>query len=229
MQRIFGMTEVIQIYKSVYAIDKSDYNSNSRSSIKDWPDAIQSKTGYVADKKLFLPYSQRSNPDIKNSDLIIIQDIEGFDPFLINNELRNSNLPDWFKESRSQFLLSQNLQIKCFPSLTSRCDFEIFKIAKTDKSNFEFSLNYIANQYSIGLPKREDHKIGILNNEKSFTYRINGKIDGHSQRVFMEYKYAIEYIGKIDSVEFLAPNKIKGQKHLPKNNLKNIDERKVLK
>lgn len=223
------MTEVIQIYKSVYAIDKSDYNSESRSSINNWLNTIPSRIGYVKNKTLLLPDSEKSNPDIKNSDLIIIQDIEGFEPLLIKHQLRNSKLPDWFIESRSNYFHSLNQQIKCYPSVGSKFDFEIFRIAKSEIGNYEFSLNYIANQDTIGLPKRDDHKIMNLKGGKPFTYRINGKIDGHSQRVFMEYKYVIDYLGEIDSIEFLAPNQIEIQKNIPKYNLKHIDERKILK
>lgn len=223
------MSEVIQIYKSVYAIDKSDYNFESRSSINNWLNTIQSRTGYVKSKTLFLADSERSNPDLKNADLIIIQDIEGFDPFIMKNELRNLGLPNWFKENRTSYLQSQNQQLKCFSTTHSRWDFELFRISKSAMGNYEFSLNYSANQGKIGLPKRNDHKIINLKSDKPFTYRINGKIDHYSQRLFMEFKYAIEYLGKINSIEFLAPNKIEIQKTLAKNNIKHIDERKILK
>ncbi len=222
------MKEVIQIYKSVYAIRKTDYNSESRSIINDWPTTIRSKTGYVEDETLFLPDSQRSNPDVKRSGLIIIQDIEGFDPFILNQELKKSNLSNWFGKHRADYLLSRNQQIKCFHSLSSRCDFEIFKITKTSKSAFEFTLNYLSNQNSIGLPKREDHKIADLRRGKPFSYRINGKIDGHSQRVFMEYKYVVQSLGEVDSVEFKSLNRIEVDKSLPNEGLKDIDERKIL-
>jgi hypothetical protein len=46
------MINVIQVFKSVYAIDKSQYNSESRSMIKEWPDHVQSKNGYVNDNVL---------------------------------------------------------------------------------------------------------------------------------------------------------------------------------
>jgi len=222
------MIDVIQIFKSVERIEKPDYDSTSRQNVGAW-ESIVSKTGFLKDGIITLPIESKNDPTIKNADLIIIQDINGFDPFSINKSWDNSSFPNWFKSSRKEYLNSTNLQLKGFSVLSKPCTFEIFELKKTTSESIEIWLKY---SETIGIPKRENHKIAELKQGKSIRFKINGKDDftitGRKQRTFFEFDFIIEYIGTADRIEYKELNKIERTKALPLNDCKVIDERKIL-
>ena len=227
------MIDVIQILKSVERIEKSDYSTETRQLVDQWGDKLVSKTGYLTDSTLCLPTDARQEPDLKTADLVIIQDIRSFDPFLAERSWGNANLPDWFKNSRKSYVLSTNRQLICFNALLRLWAFEIFRIKKNKSGSFNIHLSYSANEFHIGIPKRDDHKIAELKLHKPIRYKVNGKSDfamtGRKQRTFVEYDYIFEYLGQADKIEFRDLSKIEKTKIIPTNNYKLIDERKVLK
>lgn len=222
------MTDVIQIFKSVDRIEKPDYNTASRQSVGVW-ESIVSKTGFLKEGTISLPIENKNDPQVKNADLIIIQDIKGFDPFLVNKSWDNLRFPKWFKNSRKEYLNSVNLQLKGFSTLSKPWTFEIFKLRKTDKDSIEVWLKY---SDIIGMPKREDHKIAELKVGKPIRFKINGKDDftmtGRKQRTFSEFDYILEYIGTANKIEYKELNKIETIKTIPVTDCKVIDERKIL-
>lgn len=222
------MTDLIQIFKSVERIEKPDYDTTSRQSVGDWENIV-SKTGFLKDGTITLPIESKNEPNIKNADLIIIQDIKGFDAFLINKYWDNSQFPDWFKNSHKEYCHSTNLQLKGFSFLTRHWNFEIFEFRKTDGECFEVWLKYTD---AIGFPKRENHKIAELKIGKPIRFKINGKSDftmtGRKQRTFSEFDYIIEYVGTADKIQYKELNKIETSKAVPVTDCKLIDERKIL-
>ena len=222
------MTDIVQIYKSVDRIEKPDYNTASRQSVGVW-ESIASKTGFLKDGIISLPIESKNDPKLRNADLIIIQDIKGFDPFLVNKSWDNSQFPEWFKNSRKEYLNSVNLQLKSFSTLSRPWTFEIFELRKTDNDSIEIWLKY---SDTIGIPKRESHKIAELKVGKPIRFKINGKDDytmtGRKQRTFSEFDYILEYIGTAYKIEYRELNKIEMTKTIPEADCKVIDERKIL-
>jgi hypothetical protein len=222
------MTDVIQIFKSVDRIEKPDYNTASRQKVGVW-ETIASKTGFLKENIITLPIESNNDPKVKNADLIIIQDIKDFDPFLINKFWDNSQFPEWLKSSRKENLNLGNLQLKEFSIHSKPWIFEIFEFKKPNNDTIEVWLKY---SDTIGIPKRESHKIAELKIGKPIRYKINGKDDftmtGRKQRTFSEFDYILEYIGKADKIEYKALNKIETLKNIPATDCKVIDERKIL-
>ncbi len=227
------MPDVIQILKSVERIKKPDYSTEARQLPGPWGDSFVSRTGFLEDHTLFLPTDTKHEPDLKTADLVIIQDINGFDPFLVEKSWDKTTLPEWFKDSRKSYVLSTNRQLICFNRPSKPRAFEIFKIEKNKSGTFDLHLNYTANEFHIGIPKRDDHKIAELKLHKPIRYKVNGKSDftmtGRKQRTFVEYDYIIEYLGQADKIEFRDLNKIEKTKTIPIDNYKLVDERKILK
>lgn len=226
------MADIIQIWKSVERIEKPIYKLEPKHSVYKWGNSIISKTGYLQSDTLFLPQNSKKEPNLKKADLLIIQDIKGFDPFLIKSFWDKTNLPSWFKNDRKSQSISANPQLLYFNSPKKLWPFEIFKIEKSNSDTFDIHLNYSANDYQIGIPKRDDHKIAELKLNNPIRYRVNGKSDftmsGRKQRTFVEFDYIFEYLGQADNVEFKDLNKIEKVKQIPSDRCKQVDERKVL-
>lgn len=222
------MTDVIQIFKSVDRIEKPDYDTASRQSVGVW-ETIVSTTGFLKEDTITLPIECKNDPKVKNADLIIIQDIKGFDPFLVNKSWDNSQFPERFKNSRKEYFNSLNPQLKGFSIHSKPWTFEIFELRKTDNDSIEVWLKY---SNTIGIPKRENHKIAELKVGKPIRFKINGKDDftmtGRKQRTFSEFDYILEYIGTADKIEYKESNKIEMSKAIPVTDCKVIDERKIL-
>ena len=219
------MTDILQIFKTAIQIEKPDYNTKTRQAIGNW-DSVSSKTGYLSDTTLFLPTDCKQNPAVKNADLLIIQDIYGFDPFTVDKSLDSS---DWFTKSTKERLLADNLQLKAFTILSKPWTFELFEFKRLDNDNVEIWFNYAD---SIGIPKRQNHKIAELKKGQSIRYKVNGKDDftmtGRKQRTFSEYDFVFHFIGTANKIEFKNLNKIVTTKTIPKQDSKLIDERKIL-
>lgn len=49
---------------------------------------------------MILPTHAKQDPDLKTAELVIIQDIKGFDPILVEKYWEKTNLPSWFKDDR---------------------------------------------------------------------------------------------------------------------------------
>jgi hypothetical protein len=227
------MIAVIQIYKSKEFFDKSLYTPDNRKLFSNIRERVESTNGYLDDTTLYLPTEYRNHPDITSADLIVIQDTEGFNPFLMNKYLESRDCPDWFISSRRKFQMENNHSVLGLRHLDSPKAFEIFKIGKSKPDAFDMYIDYVPNSMTIGIPERENHKICELRKNRPVRYKVNGKSDftmtGRKQRSYHEFDYLIEWIGQADKLAFLEPNRIKQTKKIPITTDKVIDERKILK
>ncbi len=215
------MIDIIQIYKSKAIFGKADYTPNNRRQFENISIEVYSSMGYVKNQSLFLPFEYKNQPNLNTSDLIIIQDITGFNPYLANKDVNHKGL----RTGNNELIFGiKHVEI---PK-----SFEIFKICKKQDDNYDLYINYVANSMVIGEPARENHKICELKMNQPIRYKINGKSDftmsGRKERCFYEFDYIIELIEKVEHIEFLALNKIQKEKKIPLRNCKLIDERKIL-
>lgn len=226
------MIDVIQIYKSQEIFSKSSYTPDNRKKFNNSDATIDSTNGYLDNNLLILPNEFRSFPDIKTADLIIVQDIEGWNPFLVKKQFDAMNLPEWFKKPRRNFLMEKNKSLFAFKQLSIPKSFEFFKISKTTNDVLDLYIDYTSNATEIGIPERNNHKICELKQSKPIRYKINGKSDftlsGRKERTFFEYDFIIEWVGKANKIEFRELNKIKTTKTIPTDRSKMIDERKIV-
>lgn len=224
------MIDVIQIYKSKEVFNKSSYTTENRRLFNSWEDSFESVQGYLENETLVLPIEYKNLPDIKTANLIIIQDIEGWDSLQINNYFEGLDLPDWFKKTSRNFFLNNNKKLFAFKQLSIAKSFEIFRIQKSNNGLFKLEIDY---SMEIGIPKRENHKLCDLRKSQPIRYKTNGKSDftmsGRKERTFYEFDYVIEWIGTAKKIEYKELNQIKKSKKISVDSLKLIDERKILK
>ena len=227
------MIDIIQIYKSKEYFTKNDYTPENRKSFHDLEHIFDSNQGYLEKNTLILPIEHKNQLQIKNADLIIIQDIKDWESFLVNKHLKNIDLPQWYNQSTREFIIADNKTIFPLAQLNSPKSFEVFKIVKSENNEFELFIDYLSNSMKIGIPERENHKICNLREGKPVRYLINGKSDftmtGRKERTFYELDFIIEWIGKADKIEYRELNKISKKKMLPFKDCKLIDERKILR
>lgn len=227
------MTDVIQIYKSKGILEKLSYTPQNRKHFSNLNETVVSENGYVENGILYLQHYYRNHPDLQTADLIIIQDTDGFNPFLIHESLNDVILPEGDFRSRRDFLIKDNKHFAGLRQLSTPKSFELFKICKSGNDTFELFLDYASNAMIIGMPERENHKIGELKKNQPLRYKINGKADftltGRKQRTFCEFDYIFEWIGQVDKIGFQELNKLKKTKKIPLAECKLIDERKILK
>lgn len=203
--------DVIQIFKSAEWIEKPDYTTEKRQWLGQWETCLASEAGYFMDKTLVLPFDKQEELNMKTTELVIVQDQ---------------------KSAGQSFGPFAKQPLFCF-TRPGRPSFEIFRIHKTETGIIELYLNYEANAGSIGIPKRENHKIAELKQNKPIRYKINGKSDatlsGRKQRTYVEFDYIIEYLGQADAVRFMKPAQMEVEKKIPVEKCRLIDERQILK
>lgn len=220
------MTDVIQIWKSLRRIEKPDYIPEIRQQ-EVWEKVRVSKTGYLESGTLYLPADTQFKPNLKTDDLILLQDIDGFDAYAIKKDCTGQNLP----EHHYSHILASNPQVASFSRPPKPRLFEIFKIERNENGGFDIDLNYSANRYYIGLPEREDHRIAVLYKDKPIRFKINGKADftlsSRKQRTFYEYDFILEHLGQADSIVYKDLNQIERTKAVP-TEPKLVDERRML-
>lgn len=223
------MIDIIQIYKSKEYFTKKTYTTENRNRFHVLEESFHSSQGFLENKTLVLPLSCKDQSEFTTSDLIIIQDINGWEPFLENKNLGNQTLPNWLHVSNRQSLISGTKTHFPLKQVNIPKPFELFKISKSDKETYELSLNYDSNSMTIGIPNRNNHKICDLKKRKPIRYLINGKSDftlsRGKERTFYEFDYVIEWIGRADKIEFRELNITKA---IPIDHCKVIDERKFL-
>lgn len=205
------MIHVIQIFKSFSRIEKPEYNHEKREKINNWNNTISSKNGYYENGIIHLPIHLQNKIGLKTEKLIIIQDV------------KNIDLPK---------LLPAHKSFESFKTISKKCNFEIFKFRENENQLLDIELDYSNNEFYIGIPKRNDHKIAELKLNSPIRYQLNGKSDftmsGRKQRTFTEYDYVIQYLGKAEKIKFEAFNKIEKIKEIPHYKSRLIDERKFL-
>lgn len=203
--------DVIQVFKSAEWIEKPAYTTEKRQWIGKWERHLASEAGYFVDKTLVLPFDKQEELNMKTTELVIVQDQ---------------------KSAGQGFGLFAKQPLFCFTRPASP-SFELFRVHKTETGIIELYLNYEANAAAIGTPKRENHKIAELQQNKPIRYKINGKSDatfsGRRQRTYREFDYIIEYLGQADAVRFMKPAQMEVEKKIPVEKCRLIDERQILK
>ncbi len=226
------MIDVIQIFKSEERFKKDEYETGKLRLLNQIEDSLMSRTGYLENRTLYLPDMGKQEPDLQSAHTIIIQDINGFDPFPFTTSRDASHRPRWFKDIKKNHVLLVKDEAICYYRLSRTLTFEIFRIEKKLPDCFNLYLNYSENPLAIGVPERDDHKIAEIKLNKPVRYKLNGKSDftmtGRKQRTFAEYDYLIEYVGQADKIVFKDWNKMETSKIKPKE-YKLVDERKILK
>jgi len=227
------MIDIIQIYKSKEFFEKSNYHAEQRKLFGSLLETFTSTTGFVEGETLFLPAGTNKCNDLKAIKLIIIQDMDGFNPYMNHKYIENIDEQDYSTIQQRNYRKADNKPVLEFKHIETPNSFEIFKIVKKEADSFDLYVDYVSNSSTIGRPERENHKICTLKNGNPIRYKINGKSDatlsGRKKRTFHEFDYVIELIGKVDKIEFLPLDKIKIIKRLPIGQCKLIDERKILK
>ncbi|MBU2019109.1 MAG: hypothetical protein KJ941_05635 [Bacteroidetes bacterium] len=200
--------DIIQFYKKDKFFTKSEYDSSGRNEFFSWPESIASKTGFLEENTLFLNSNAHSNLNSKTIGLFVLQDHIEAPP-------RKRDLKEFY----------------FFSPQTLRSNVELFELIKTGE-RYEVWFDGITNSFQIGIPKRDRFKLCNLEIGQSVEIKINGKHDftmtGRSERTFREKQYLIKYVGKADSIEILAQNKIEKMKTLNVENLQKVDLRKIL-
>jgi len=204
------MIDVIQVYKFEGKFEKPFYTSENRKQFNTLKPEIDSTCGYLDVDTLVLPIAYKNLPEISSAKFLFLQDIYQIYP----------------SSAHENHVLG-------FKNLNAKIPIEIFKLNKMEPECFDVYLDYAKNATSIGIPKRENHKIGELKLEHPIRYKINGKSDftfsGRKQRTYYEYDYILEWVGSAKEIKFLAPSQIKRIKRLPLSTCKLIDERKMLR
>lgn len=225
------MIDVIQIFKSVERFKKDDYDPAHLQLLNEAEDRLISRTGYLADQVLYLPDTGQQLPGLQDAHTVIIQDINGFDPLRKPGTGKKLDPLEWYKDRNKNYVLGVNAESVCFARPAKSLTFEIFRIEKNEPGIFSLYLNYAGNQFAIGIPERDDHKIATIKLNQPVRYRVNGKSDftmsGRKQRTFAEYDYLIEYVGQAEKIVFKELNKLEILKIKPGYKL--VDERKILK
>lgn len=210
------MIDIIQVYKAHDYIRKPQYTTTCRKAFHCFAKQVHSQKGYLQDNTLYLPnYLQKELSPLIAKAII---------------------LTDWKSVSQwpSGFLQIQNCTKPVLVTqVNAIIDFDIFKLKFDTESQLDITLNYHAHAFSIGEPSRNNHKIYSLKPGNSIRYRINGKSDftmsGRKERTYAEYDYIFEWLGRADCIEFVTEDKISFTKSIEVENIKIIDERKILK
>ncbi len=204
------MIDVIQVYKFQGVFKKPFYTPENRKQFSELKPEIASSCGYLDEQMLVLPRAYKDLPGLPSANLIILLDIDANTPI--------------FDDEKHVF---------GFKNPNSKIAFEIFKLCKTSPECFDVFLDYTTNAARIGIPKRENHKIGELKISRPIRYKINGKSDftfsGRKQRTFYEFEYILDWIGCAEEINFQELNQIKRSKKLPLTTCKLIEERKILR
>ena len=223
------MVDVIQVYKSREIFTKATYTPENRKRFHNLATSFESTQGYLDKETLVLPMACQGQVAINISDLVIIQDVMGWEQFKANEHIQS---PDWFKKVSADVLLHERRHLFVFKQLNALKSFEIFKIRKAGNDAYELFVEYAENAMKIGIPERINHKICDLKQSKPIRYQINGKSDftlsGRKARTFYEFDYVIEWLGAASKIEFKELNKIRKVKSIPISHAKLIDERKML-
>jgi hypothetical protein len=217
------MTDVIQIFKYKELFTKDNYTPENRRQLEKLPEQIISSQGFFEQDSIFLPKFQKENLKVKKPELLLIQD-------LLEHQIAGS---ERVQRSRREFREAWHRQLYVFEQLKGRKAFELFKLEKVTADRCDLFLDYESNAPFIGIPERQEHKLGELRPGEAIRFRINGKSDfslfGRRERSFHEFDYVIQWLGTAERIQFMDQNKIEKTKKLPQELVNLVDERKLLR
>lgn len=227
------MIDVIHIFKKHAQIPKPYYTPELRKSFELWGKEIVSQIGHIQADILVLPRFRKPEINLNRIGTLILQDIIGYSgteaKINFKKQAKEFNLPDWFLEQQ----LKRNPALYAFNIETRMMHAEIFAFEKVEASDkINVHLRYNAHSSHFSQPSRSNHKLYTLEMGKPIQLRINSKSDGTmsrgKERTYDEYEYTIEYLGKVNSVDFSDQSALSRQVKIPKNIAKVIDMRKLL-
>lgn len=205
-----------QVFKVGCVFNKVNYTAENRKKALDIRNTIESNTGYYQDNILYLPQEMSKSIESQNVQLIIKVDLVSCSTEF--DLMNHTGIPE------------RNIMIY---GTTNQKSFDIFNVKQKDDANFEIFLNYDKNAVSIGIPKRDNHKISEIKPGAPFRYLINGKSDfsmtGRKQRTYYEYEYIFEGLRPVNRIEYLDEKELLVLKKIERKNCKIIDERKMLR
>lgn len=215
---------ILQVYHNYFLYHKDKKSFSDRKEVTEWKNKINSKSGYLEKGKLVLAKSNY-NPDIINSDLIILNDFNSeseIEAIERQNQRWQKGLVEF--ETRTDNQVWANLkQVQYFTLIGSQRKFEIFQLKKVDN---QIEVHLLYDLYEIGEPKRENFKLCNLEINTPIEIKINGKLD-HSftsgrERSYKEHCYIFHLIGETDEFELAREPFNSSTKLIPKP-LKTVD------
>ncbi len=223
------MIQVFHIFKKHAQILKADYTPDLRKSFFEWEDQMTSRLGTIQNNKLLLPADQKERINSNRIGTLIIQDIIGYSDKggrpVLEREVRKLDFPDWYLEN----WLKQYPEFIAINKEDRIRHFEIFSLETAPSGEIELFLRY--NELHIGRPWRKDFKLCSLKIGQAVEILINGKLDftmtGRRERSYSEFDYIIHYLGDVQTIEFVAENKLEMMREIPWKTTKKIDLRKA--
>ena len=209
------MLYVLQIYRSAIIYRKKNYTAENRNIAESWPSTLESHIGFIEDNCLHLSEEYKQEEEIKNPFLLVIVD----------------NIPVNRKDIYLEFIKDNFPVVNIFQQINKLMSVELFRIKYAGERSFDLSIDYSSHSMIIGLPERENHKMGELKPEIPLRYKINGKADftltGRKEREFYEFDYLFE-LKEVEKILFVAPNRAVKTKNIITDNCKLVNERKML-
>ena len=201
--------KVFQVFRNIHVYGKAEKSFADRKGKFEW-DVIPSKSGHVIEDELYLPEKILDHPDFPTCDLIIIED----------DNASNHDVPPSTSIVRNDIAVHPIACNHCF-HLSRKILFGIFEIKKKDEIELYLRYGY----FEVGIPKRENFKIGNIEKGKPIEIKINGKTDfslsSRRARMYKEQSYIFDYIGDFEKCKILKePYKLM-EKQVP-------NERKVV-
>jgi hypothetical protein len=168
--------KLVQVFRMINEYGKDEKSFADRKHKLVWKE-ISSKSGYVADGKLYLPGTVQNDKKFGNCDLVTIEDecdlVPKHEWKIINGKYEKGNS-------------------HCF-NLHHPSQYEIFRF---HKDPVELSLNY---SYSyIGDPSRNSFTLAILEKDVPVEVKINGKLDTSRGRYYKEQYFIFHLLGEFD-------------------------------
>ncbi|AVV48925.1 hypothetical protein [Leptospira santarosai] len=200
---------VVQIYKTRFVLTKADRGFQNRPKFE-WPNFIQSSTGFVADRRLSFANYNIENSNFIESDYVILLDYHPIAKYLENT-----------------FMGDQD-QIVSKYSNGKKVKFDIFQFEKVSES----SIKIIYDGTNFGVPKRFPFDLSILKVGIPLRLKMNWKSDysfsSGMERKFYEYDYIIEFMGFLNLFSNFQNKDQSFNKPIELNHCKEIDLRKIL-
>jgi hypothetical protein len=199
---------VVQVFQNIRTYSKFD-SAATKTEIRrnHWPHQIISNTGFAIDNHFNLPESIHQEPDFTSGQLILLNDY----------------CPDSYVQANAR-------NVYCLQVQTPQ-SFEIFKLDVTGET-CEIYLDYTHHASRIGMPHRNNFKVGELTAGNSLRMCINGKHDfsltGNRGRTYTEFDYIFTHLGAFHQFDIGNAATFNMKKEIPFKQLKTIDLRKIL-
>ncbi len=208
------MPQVLHIFKKHAVILKPDYTPDFRKSFFEWENQLTSRLGIIKDGQLLLANEYKELINVSRTGTVIIQDIIGYsgsNKMDYLQDLKKMNFPEWYIRD----------WLKRFP--------EIITFNKEDRVQYfgPFSINLQNKELFL----KDSYKLCVLEIGQSIRIRLNAKSDftasSGKQRTYYESDYIIQFLGEVDSIEFVSDKTLEIQREIPWKTAKAIDLRKA--